>query len=269
MRSSRAASIGHRSAARFVWGLKRSGIHLVVNWLFANCGATQKDALRTDGLHAQLSDGFADNAAGVAFFNNCGGFHSRRFSLGDLTAADVEAAASSHPTTIFGFEDCSLERAAVTSALPGAGSLLVLRDPLNNLASRMRAAATRPEVFRVDEGYIELYDSYCAEILGQTSHLPEKVVVSFNRFVQDRSYRDEIARVLGLANLDDLAEVPGYGGGSSFSQERRSSIEELMTRFRQHPLPTMLLDELLKRPAIGEVCSTMFGYDLATAATSR
>ena len=30
-----------------VWGLKRSGIHLLVNWLFANLGASVKEELTT------------------------------------------------------------------------------------------------------------------------------------------------------------------------------------------------------------------------------
>lgn len=61
----------------FIWGLKRSGIHLFVNWLYANLDATTKDTLDTQGLHPQLCDGFRDAAAGVAFYNNCGRHHSR------------------------------------------------------------------------------------------------------------------------------------------------------------------------------------------------
>ncbi|MFZ6004099.1 MAG: hypothetical protein ACOYXM_09220 [Actinomycetota bacterium] len=252
-----------------VWGLKRSGIHLVVNWLFANLGGRIKGELEASTLHPQLRDGFADDARGVAFFNNCGGLHSRSFSLGDLTAADLNAAVASHQSTILGMEDCSLNLAALPRAIPGSASLLVLRDPLNNLASRMKAAETRPEVFRFDVGYIDLYESYCAEALGRTSHLPAKVVVSFNRFVQDRSHRDEVASALGLVNVDDLTEVAGYGGGSSFSRDRLSSTEDLMTRFLQHPLPAVIVDELLARHDIREACSRLFGYDLEAVVAAR
>ena len=51
----------------FLWGMKRSGIHHVVNWLYANHGAMAKADLATDGLHPQLHDGFCDPDAGVAF----------------------------------------------------------------------------------------------------------------------------------------------------------------------------------------------------------
>ena len=53
-------------APTFVWGLKRSGIHLVVGWLYANLGGRVKGELVADGLHPQLCDGFADPHTGVA-----------------------------------------------------------------------------------------------------------------------------------------------------------------------------------------------------------
>lgn len=245
----------------FVWGLKRSGIHLVVSWLYANLGGTERAGLDADDLHPQLRDGFRDPAAGVAFHNNCGGWHSRGFDLGDLAASDLERAARRQPATVFGIEDCALDRAAGV-ALPGATHLLVLRDPLNNLASRLAGAVAKPEVFRVDEAYVDLLDAYCAEYLGHTAHLPHRVVVSFNRFVTERAYRDSLAMALEVENEDQVHEVSSYGGGSSFATEAPSPAE-LTTRFRQHPIPPDLLALAAARPAIQEACSVVFGYDLA------
>lgn len=248
-------------APTFVWGLKRSGIHLVVGWLYANLGGRVKGELVTDGLHPQLCDGFADREAGVAFFNNCGRQHSRRFELGDLTGEDIDRAARSRRATIFGIEDCPLREADRFADVAGS-NLLVLRDPLNNLASRLEAGRTRPEVFRVDAAYVELLDGYCAEALGRTHQLPHKVVVNYNTFVVDRAYRDTLAAALGLVNVDDVAEVSAYGGGSSFP-DGSTATSELMTRFRQHPIPAPLIDLLVGRPAIVEACRELFHYDLA------
>lgn len=256
------------AAARsfFVWGLKRSGIHLVVGWLYANAGGEVEEALTTSGLHPQLCDGFADPAAQVTFFNNCGRFHSRRYELGALGRDDFVAATGSRGVTIFGIEDCSLRFASQTIGIRGSTHLLVLRDPLNNLASRVEAAKARPEVFPVDEAYLDLFDAYCAEALGRTAHLSPKVVVTFNRFVQDRGCRDDLAGRLGLPNRDVVSEVSPYGGGSSFSGAERSPSAALMTRYRDHPLPPALVESLLRRDSIREAAAVLFGYDLAREA---
>ena len=248
----------------FLWGLKRSGIHLLVGWLYANLGAHSKGPLANESLHPQLCDGFADEDASVAFVNNCGGLHSRRFALGDLQAGDFRAAANQRSATIFGIEDCSLAFAERTEGVPDATHLLLLRDPLNHMASRLEAATTRPEVFPINEAFVDLLDAYCAEFLGRTARLEAKTLVSYNRFVTDRHYRDELAAGLGLPNHDAISEVSGYGGGSSFSGTREPSpTASLLTRFHQHPLPPRLLDRLLERSSIGEACVTVFHYDLA------
>jgi hypothetical protein len=252
------------ASSTFVWGLQRSGIHLIVSWLYANHGGIAKEELDSAGLHPKLADGYADPAAGVAFYNNPGRFHCRRLELGDLEPADFELAASRQPTSIFTIEDCALRFAPQTPRRDGVETVLVLRDPLNHLASRLKAAKASPGLFRVDEPFIDVLDSYCAEYLGRTSHLANKTVISFNRFVEDRAYRDELAAQLGLPNHDAVSEVSEYGGGSSFSGlDGPTSIPALMTRFREQPIPADLVAMLLERPAVREACTTVFGFDLA------
>lgn len=250
--------------ATFIWGLKRSGIHLIANWLYANHGATVKHRLEAEGLHPKLFDGFEDPAAGVAFYNNCGRFHCRQFELGDLMPDDFDRAARRHTATIFGIEDCDLRFVPRTAGIAGSVSVLILRDPLNNLASRLEAGRTRPELFRVDEAYIDLFATYCAEFLGHTNDLPRKTTISYNRFVEDRAYRDAVAVALGVPNLDVTSEVSEYGGGSSFTGTGDPSpTSALFSRFQEHPVPRRFLDMMLERPAVREACSTVFGYDLA------
>ena len=100
---------------------------------------------------------------------------------------------------------------------------------------------------------------------SDTTHLLDnKVVVNFNQFVTERPYRDRIAADLALDNRDVLGEASDYGGSSSFSPGTGpSTTRELLTRFRQHPLPGDMIDDLLSRPVIRETCATVFGYQLA------
>jgi hypothetical protein len=253
-----------------LWGLKRSGIHLVVGWLYANLGATQRQPIPAAGLHPQLTDGFCDPDVGVTFHNNCGWLHSRSFGLGDLARADFESAAARSRVAIFGLEDCALDLASRTLNAPAAQPVLVLRDPLNNLASRLAGAPTRPGQFRVDRAYIDLFASYCEELLDRSHALPGRVAVNYNRFVQDRAYRDAVAADLGVPNLDVTSEASDFGGGSSFgASDRPSPTSELLTRYRQHPIPPRLVDLLLAKPSIRDACSEVFGYDLAAVAEER
>jgi hypothetical protein len=203
----------------------------------------------------------------VAFFNNIGWLHSRQLGLGPLTGEDLERAVARHPTTILAIEDCSLQWASTTAPVPHQRNVLLLRDPLNNLASRLEGSRNRPGQFRTDEPFLDVYAEYCAELLGRTQHLRDRTAITFDRFVGDRAYRDATAAALGVTNLDAVTEVSRYGDGSSFSSSPRpSSVEALMSRYKQHPLPSALIEGLLSRPVIGEVCATVFGYDLAELA---
>jgi hypothetical protein len=252
------------ASARFIWGLKRSGIHFFVNWLYANHGGARKDRLDADDLHPQLRKGFCDGDAGVIFFNNCGRLHSRNFGLGEIGRKDFEHALGESKTAMFGIEDCRLK--PYVERIPSGQNVtnvLMLRDPLNNVASRLKGLRLRPQAFRVDATFVDLYDSYCREFLGWTNDLPNKVLVNYNRFVVDKGYRDSVAGALRVPNVDATAEVPEYGGGSSFRADRApESPAALNTRYLEQPIPSEILQLLIERDAIREVCIAEFGYDL-------
>jgi hypothetical protein len=143
----------------------------------------------------------------------------------------------------------------------------VLRDPLNNVALRLEAARIRPEAFRTAETYVDLFASYCAEFVGVTDLLGDKIVVNFNRFVGDRAYRDSIPADLAFDNRDVLVEASEHGGTSRFSAESEpSTSRELLTRFQQNRIPEDMFEMLLDRPVIRETCSTVFGCELAEVA---
>jgi hypothetical protein len=148
--------------------------------------------------------------------------------------------------------------------------MLLLRDPLNHIASRREGSKARAGQFRFDDAFFDVYADYCDEFLATTSRLSAKTVISFNRFVDDRSYCDEIAAALGVPNRDEVSEVSSHGDGSSFTGNAGpSSAASLMTRYRQPPLPYPILDGLPARPVIGKACRTVFGYDLAKPTGAR
>jgi hypothetical protein len=246
----------------FVWGLQRSGIHLVVSWLFANFGGRRREPLPATG-HPQFGDGFLDPVAQVAFFNNPGRFYCRAFKLGPIQPHDVRAVADEYEHCIVSIEDCSLACAAQLPAGDRTASLLVVRHPLNLLASRRRGATTRPELFRTDVEFIEILAAHYEEALEHTDHLPNCTVVVFDRFVDDPSYRDALAARLEVPNRDAVTEVSSYGGGSSFTGAAGpTAMDALHTRYLEEPLPATLVHELVDRPAIVDACRNLFGFEL-------
>jgi hypothetical protein len=94
--------------------------------------------------------------------------NSRRFALGDLEHRDFEQAAGRHAATIFGIEDCDFCFAPQPPSGQDGTRVLRLRDPLNNLASRLEGANTRPDVLRTNEAFSNPLAAYCEEFLGQT-----------------------------------------------------------------------------------------------------
>lgn len=125
---------------------------------------------------------------------------------------------------LFGIEDHPLDLRPFNDLPDSARSVLILRDPYNLFASRIRKAG------RVDnhsyarepgplfDRAVDLWKAYAREFVGQTAQLPGNTArVYFNRWVADAEYRKAIAETLGL-RIDPMAvgKVSDHGGGSSF-----------------------------------------------------
>jgi hypothetical protein len=92
--------------------------------------------------------------------------------------------------------------------------LLVLRDPRNLFASRLASGYGWLE----DELVARIWCQHAREFLGLRRNLrQERVMISFNAWVQSPGYRREVAGALGLEFDDSAAHrVPRVAGGGSF-----------------------------------------------------
>lgn len=96
-------------------------------------------------------------------------------------------------------------------------NLLVLRDPYNLFASRLKmGCGLRSHIAR------SMWNQHAREALGETRRLRgESLVVLYNEWVAKRTYRQEIAEFLELDFRDTgIQAVPECGGGSSFDGTR-------------------------------------------------
>jgi hypothetical protein len=158
-----------------ITGLRRSGNHAIINWLRGN---------------------FEDAGYKVRHDND----------------SQLLRTVTWHPCTdkevyIVSFEDQDIK---VIPKLPDhveSFNFIILRDPFNCLASRMRRGYSITR---------ELYLSYANEFVGKTNFVDEpKCCVNYNRWLIDYNYRSCIIQRFGLvctdAHFHTMSEMSSFG----------------------------------------------------------
>lgn len=226
------------SRSILVHGMKRSGNHAIIQWMLAQGEFTFHNnivpiaaILRGDRPLPEPRD-FAV-------------WRAERVSLEQSVCASLE----DHPPDFRPFRELPAD----------VLQILILRDPENFFASRIRKAGKAihpaypreagPMLTRVIEGW----KAHAREFLGVTNHLQNKAPVYFNAWFSDEAYRTRLSARLGL-NFSDAgyAQVSNVGGGSSFDRtafngenrrmkvlERKTQLSEEEARF----LEAVLQDE--------------------------
>lgn len=101
-------------------------------------------------------------------------------------------------------------------------NILVLRDPHNLFASRLRMAqnANSNRERWIGDRAVALWMQYAKEFIGEENNLPEGTIcISYNDWFSDIEYRRGLSEKLCLEFTDkNKLDVPNYGGGSSFDK---------------------------------------------------
>ena len=186
-----------------LFGMRRSGNHLAINWILEQVPGSavfynniRKDAypfdvgmreyrLRSQNKHPKII-----------------------LSYEDLTPDEIK----SGPLRAFLEDRMSRHKARVLTGV-------ILRDPFNLFASRLKKWPDRFETPADIERQTELFINHANHALTSEPVFGTKAVVPilYNKLVVDPQYRTQLSAQLGLkdgnAGLDD---VPVYGHGSSF-----------------------------------------------------
>ncbi|HSJ09654.1 MAG TPA: hypothetical protein VK928_07050 [Longimicrobiales bacterium] len=248
-----------------VFGLKRSGNHVIINWIFLNLPGTVcfLNNVRVE-LHRNpyLSFGQSFVKTGADAVNYPRSMRSRRIRTRRWHRG--------HPIKdclIHSYEDRLLERlhadapAGRHDRYVGRSDvvrpILILRDPFNTMASRMK----RHGMFT--DTTVELWKSYAREFVGDTRHLgPHCVPISYNRWCVDAGYRRDLGDMLQLADPDQgVDEVPTIGGGSSFdatSFHGRGSVMRTSERWREFA-EVPAYQRIFRDPELLELSHRIFG----------
>ena len=115
-------------------------------------------------------------------------------------------------------------------------NILILRNPFNLFASRTKSDKTG--IGSVFFSAQDLWKAYANEYLSNTTHIiKDKVIINYDSWYKDQSYRKNIARQLAL-DFDDAGRdvVPEFGGGSSFDKldyQDKASNMKVNERWKQ------------------------------------
>jgi hypothetical protein len=189
--------------------LMRSGHHAIIEWIQAHF----------DGPRYELNDALAFRHP----------FRTDWYELHGPPTSNSELAT-------INFEDVDIRRCRETPLIDlellgrveNCRHVLVLRDPFNLLASKLRFMRTRQwwqhnedrRKQSVDD-ILFLWMQMAKEFAGETDFLgPDCIRISFNQWFLSRPYRDRVAGQIGFKNQDHgVDRVSRRGDGSSFDYQ--------------------------------------------------
>ncbi len=134
--------------------------------------------------------------------------------------------------------------------------MLILRDPYNTLASRLKH-----EDVHCRQIHVEMWKEYAREYLRETDALPDDtVMVSFNRWYSDEGYRRNISAKFGLEYSErNLRKVTIEGKGSSFQKDETDARNlDLFNRWKYFVGNPRFMN-LMKDEEMHELAATIFG----------
>lgn len=151
--------------------------------------------------------------------------------------------------------------------------VLVLRDPYNLFASRIRKGTTGRGSLAFAPAhlprFVALWKRHAREFLGRTRQLANAVFVDYDRWFASTDYRKRLSAELGFEFSDsEFSRVPDAGGGSSFDGQRfdgRNVEMNVLHRYQElHPEERAMLEKALADQEVRELAdriwSIPFGY---------
>ena len=200
-----------------VIGLKRSGNHVIINWLIP---------------HYKGKVCFLNNVEPIInpflTFHNIVDLNKNLYKDFDIDK-EKNGKFSKKDCLIYSYEDGSFKKVLhkkfeknydkFVGRSKKRYNILILRDPFNLFASR---------IFRYHNLYggnvlkeiraKKLWKSYAREYLGETSYLgKDKILINYNVWFLNKDYRNNIERKLELEPSNEkVNEVLTFGEGSSF-----------------------------------------------------
>ncbi|MEK6889062.1 MAG: glycosyltransferase [Nanoarchaeota archaeon] len=212
-----------------VIGMQRTGNHPIINWLLGHfkgkiCILNHVSPNKNPFLSHSIKQG--SNTSALNIEKEKSGLHEKKQCI------------------VYNYEDEKISEIATKKFEKNRDSwigsskkkfdLLILRDPYNLFASRLKREYTTqnkiPLRTKKDARKISsLWKSYAKEFIGKTNYLKNKFVINYNLWYSSKTYRKKISKSLGLEFTDkNFKQVPNIGNGSSFDGLKFNNHTEKM-----------------------------------------
>lgn len=137
-------------------------------------------------------------------------------------------------------------------------NIIILRDPYNMVASRLKYCETVGPDTLVNDDIINLWKSYAYEFIGTTNIIDNKILISYNKFISDDEYKFEIMNKLKLLHKNpEYNHVLGFGGGSSFSKLESADVKTYLNRWNLY-LQNETFQKHLMDPELSNLTNKIF-----------
>ncbi len=244
-------------------GMRRSGNHAVLNWIRAQ----------------QLGEVCLLNnvAAGTNPYryksDNLLRYHPEHHHQAEIYRQQANGDLTKRDCLIYSYEDWSLEqitaprferdRELYLGKSAKQFDLLVLRDPFNLFASRLKQnfVATKSKKLPMVEMWLE----HAKEFVNESRYLKRRrICVNYNRWFADVDYRRELAAQLEIPFSDAGIEIiSAFGGGSSFDgtgdevegQARALDVTNRWRKFTDDPA----FQQMFESEAVWHYSTQIFG----------
>lgn len=257
-----------------VLGLKRSGNHAILNWMFKNLTGVVVHLNDVQNIGNDPWRNYAKiNVVNLPFWKCKPSLFSylrhkgwqktkQTFVYADRSLNHGYLRECDKDHVIMSYEDQMIDQDLSGAVAGNDFRVLVLRDPFNHFASRLQAGWLDTKNF---EYYLTLYKNYANHFsLGRCRRGLSLLPANFNQWVSDEEYRSKLAEQLGIQLFSNsTGPVAKEGGGSSFTGTNAQKQDDVLNRWKrheQHPI----MQALLADDQILSISKSVFGFTPAS-----
>lgn len=217
------------------YGLRRSGNHAILEWLIQNMGGP--------GTRNIVKPRRVIQCGRSAYINESNTYPSQEHILLDVSFCRI-----AFDNLIVAYEDVPTNYSLANTH--DNKKIVILRDIFNLFSSRYKKIVSHPEgedyfnvAMRIDEKAVEVWKEHANS---------NALIILFEKWIESKEYRDSICKQLGIPNHDITDTMTEFGEGSSFTGQKKPTIEELKSRSKMVNLPQEVIDRL-NQPDITEI----------------
>lgn len=181
-------------------GLSRSGNHAIIRWMVGQ--------YEDSGYEVFFHNNAIKNFMEYLNLRGGGGMHGLPSPNPKFIDILMHITRNDKKVFVISFEDLTIDERLGQMTEFADHNVVILRDPYNLFASRIqgllppRGRKGAKKVSDLQEAEVNKYISQYQEFAGESSHLKNKVCISYNSWVADSDYRKATSESLGAKFTD-------------------------------------------------------------------